>query len=65
MCHMRDEEGKFHVYKIVLSSLSLFFQNFQSCQCIVFLNFMDCLNVEGNWQERIVHLFILDQVMQN
>jgi len=26
---------------------------------------MDYLNVEGNWQERIVHLFILDQVMQN
>jgi hypothetical protein len=25
---------------------------------------MDFLNVEGNWQETIVHLFILDQVMQ-
>jgi hypothetical protein len=26
---------------------------------------MDYLNVEGNWQERIVFLFILGQVMQN
>jgi hypothetical protein len=54
-----------HVSRIILLGLRLFLKKFQSCQCNFFLNSIDYLNVEGNLQERTVHLFILDQVMQN